>query len=475
MEKILYLDCSTGISGDMMVAALLDLGADWEVLLKVLSSLSVDGFTVGKSRVKKAGLDCMDFAVYLDGEHENHDHDMAYLHGEGEGHIHSGEWNHEGEHSHRVGSHHGGKHSHSLESHHEGESSHCHGRSHEEEHIHGSEMHGHHSHAHRGMAEILAILNQADMTEGARKLAEKIFQVLAKAEAKAHGVPVEQVHFHEVGAVDSIVDIVSVAVCLDNLHIKDVVVTKLCEGTGTVRCQHGILPIPVPAVANILEEYRLPLEILQVQGEFVTPTGAAIVAAIRTKNTLPDSFTIQKIGMGAGKRTYARPSLLRAMLISDKSKEKDVIYKLESDIDDSTGEQLGFAMDKLLEAGARDVHYFPVYMKKNRPGWQLNVICDEEQVELLENIIFKETTTIGIRRQKMERRILPREIRTLQTKYGPAQVKVCTLGEQKKYYPECESVTNICRKADISFDQAYREILSQIERDNKGKSVKNIP
>lgn len=449
MKHRLVLDCSTGISGDMTVAALLDLGADWEVLLKVLSSLSVTGFKVEKSRVKKAGLDCMDFAVYLDAEHENHDHDMAYLHGEG--HAHSSEHHH--------------VHNHNMEDHKDGEHSHCHGHAQEEEHTHDSEMHGHHAHAHRGIKEITDILDQADMTEGARSLAKKIFQVLAKAEAKAHGVSVEQVHFHEVGAVDSIVDIVAVAVCLDNLHIKDVVVTKLCEGTGTVRCQHGILPIPVPAVANILEEYKLPVEIMPVQGEFVTPTGAAIVAAIRTKDTLPDAFTIEKIGMGAGKRTYERPSFLRAMLIADKSKEKDTIYKLESDIDDSTGEQLGYAMEKLLEAGARDVHYFPVYMKKNRPGWQLNVLCDQEKIELLENIIFKETTTIGIRRQKMERRILPREIRTLETKDGTAKVKVCTIGEQKKYYPEYESVKHICETSGLSFEQAYRGILEHIKGD----------
>lgn len=454
MEKTLYLDCSTGISGDMTVAALLDLGADWEVLCKVLSSLSVGGFTVEKSRVKKAGLDCMDFAVHLDAEHENHDHDMAYLHGEGKCHKHS--------HGHYPE----GTHSHSEEPHHEGENSHCHGHSHKEEHIHGMEGHGHH--AHRGMAEIIDILNQTDMTEGARSLAKKIFQVLAKAEAKAHGVPMEQVHFHEVGAVDSIVDIVAAAVCLDNLHIKEVVVTKLCEGTGTVRCQHGILPVPVPAVSNILEEYKLPVEILPIRGEFVTPTGAAIVAAVRTKGALPDLFTIEKIGMGAGKRAYERPSLLRAMLIAEHSKEKDIIYKLESDIDDSTGEQLGFAMEKLLEAGARDVHYFPVYMKKNRPGWQLNVICDEGQIELLESIIFRETTTIGIRRQKMERHILPREIRTVQTKYGSAQVKVCTLGEQKRYYPEYESVAEICGKSNLSFAQASGEILAQMEKNKKG-------
>lgn len=426
MAQTLYLDCSTGISGDMTVAALLDLGADWEVLEKVLASLSVGGFTIGKSRVKKAGLDCMDFSVYLDEEHENHDHDMEYLHGKETCHMHSS-------------------------SHHHEENSDTH-------------SHEHHTHAHRGMPEIQEILNQADMTEGARNLAKKIFHVLAKAEAKAHGVSMEEVHFHEVGAVDSIVDIVAVAVCLDNLRITDVVVTKLCEGTGTVRCQHGILPVPVPAVANILEEYGLPVEILPVQGEFVTPTGAAIVAAIQTKDTLPDTFVIEKIGMGAGKRTYERPSFLRAMLIADNAKEQDVIYKLESNIDDSTGEQLGFAMEKLLEAGAKDVHYFPVYMKKNRPGWQLNVICHKDKIELLENIIFKETTTIGIRRQKIERRILPREICTVQTIYGPAKVKVCTIGEQKKYYPEYETVANICQKTGLSFLKVYGEILAQMER-----------
>lgn len=234
MEETLYLDCSTGISGDMTVAALLDLGADWEVLCKVLSSLSVSGFTVGKSRVKKAGLDCMDFAVYLDEEYENHDHDMAYLHGERKCHMHNYDHHTEGEHSH------------SEESHHVEEKGLCHVHSHQEEQPHGMEGHEHHPHVHRGMAEIIDILNQADMTEGARNLAKKIFQVLAKSEAKAHGVPVEQVHFHEVGAVDSIVDIVAAAVCFDNLRIKEVVVTKLCEGTGTVRCQHGILPVPVP-------------------------------------------------------------------------------------------------------------------------------------------------------------------------------------------------------------------------------------
>ena len=233
---------------------------------------------------------------------------------------------------------------------------------------------------------------------------------------KAHDKPIEEVHFHEVGAVDSIVDIISVAVCLDDLGIEKVIVPFLAEGKGTVRCAHGVLPIPVPAVAQIVSNYGISLQMLPYQGEFVTPTGAAIVAAICTEEQLPKRMKIQKVGMGAGKKTYELASILRAMLIEDSTVDtEDVIYKLESNIDDCSGETLGYTMERLFEAGARDVHYHPVFMKKNRPGWQINVICKESEVEALEEIIFRETTTIGIRRMKLERSILQREIREVET------------------------------------------------------------
>lgn len=375
MANTLYLECNTGISGDMSVAALLDLGADKDVLMKVLNSIPAKGFEIKISRVKKAGIDCCDFAVLLDKEHENHDHDMEYLYGKAENcgcgheHVHSHEENHE--------------HSHSHIQHHE----------------------------HRGMKEIREILSACAMTERAKGIALKIFEVLAQAEAKAHGVSPDEVHFHEVGAIDSIVDIVAAAVCLDNLDITKVIVPKLCEGTGSVRCQHGILPVPVPAVANIIETHSLPVQFTDRQGELITPTGAAIVAAMEPSCSLPERFTIQKIGMGAGKRAYERPSILRAMLIEEKTGDKDTIYKLESNIDDCSGEALGYVMEELLNAGARDVHYIPVYMKKNRPAWMLNVICSKEDIEKLESIIFRETTTIGIRRVEMERTVLKREIK----------------------------------------------------------------
>ncbi len=440
MGNTVYLECYSGISGDMTVAALLDAGADRQALEKALRSLPVHGYEVEVSRVKKAGLDVCDFHVRLDAEFENHDHDMEYLHG----HSHS----HEQE---RV---------HPHENHYHDEEAHNHTHAHEHHHSH---THG--GHTHTGLKEIMDIIGQGQLSDRAKETAVQIFQVLAKAEAKAHGVPIEEVHFHEVGAVDSIVDIVAVAVCLDNLDITEVIVPFLCEGTGTVRCQHGILPIPVPAVAHIVEAHQLPVRLTEVEGELVTPTGAAIVAAIRTGSELPKQFVINKIGIGAGKRNYERPSLLRAMLIQEKNtcqsesleeslKKEDFIYKLETNIDDCTGEALGYTMDKLMNAGARDVHFLPVYMKKNRPAYELTVICDEERMKKLEQIIFQETTTIGIRRVKMERTVLPRKNDVVRLPDGELKVKRCVLPDgQERCYPEYDSVAALAEKSGKSFWQ----------------------
>lgn len=328
MANCLYLECNSGISGDMLVAALLDLGADREALAKALDSLPVQGFTYEISTVKKAGVACCDFNVLLDAEHENHDHDMAYLHGEHEHahehhhHDHCGEHEHTHEHHHHD---HCGEHERTHEHHHH---DHCDEHEHAHEHHHhdhcDEQPHEHHHyHEHRALADIIAIINNAQITANAKEIALKIFDIIGDAEAKAHGVSKSEVHFHEVGAVDSIVDIIAIAVCIDSLDINEVIVPKLCEGNGTIRCQHGILSVPVPAVANIMQAYGLKVEIMPVQGEFVTPTGAAAVAALKTSDELPHGFIIKKIGLGAGKRTYERPSILRAMLIeADSSKKK---------------------------------------------------------------------------------------------------------------------------------------------------------
>lgn len=465
MGKTLYLECYSGISGDMTVAALLDLGGDRTVLDKVLRSLPISGFETKISRVVKSGIDACDFDVVLDKDYENHDHDMEYLHG----HHHEGhENNHFYDHNHA----------------HEDEAEHFH--SHEHNHAHGAgSAQDRHHHEHRGIKEITYIIEHSAMTENAKKIALRIFEILAEAESKAHNVPVDQVHFHEVGAVDSIVDIVSVAVCLDNLDVTEVIVPVLCEGRGTVRCQHGILPIPVPAVANIVSANHLHLKMTEVEGELVTPTGAAIVAAVKTKDKLPETFEIRKIGIGAGKRQYECPGILRAMIISqsaetdeakaqseefknpeignnpkaENQETKDTIIKMETNIDDCSGEVLGFVMERLMKAGARDVHYVPVFMKKNRPAWVLNVICKEEDIETLQNIIFEETTTIGIRYSRMERTILPRETRTLPTPWGEVLAKVCTLNGKEQLYPEYESVAQLSREKEIPFTEIYRYIV----------------
>ena len=311
------------------------------------------------------------------------------------------------------------------------------------------------------MPEIRDIISRSKISDRAKKIASDIFLVLAEAESKAHGVSVEEVHFHEVGAVDSIVDIVAAAVCLDDLNIREVIVPELYEGRGTVRCQHGVIPVPVPAVVHIIGAHNISLHMTGTEAELVTPTGAAIVAATRTSDRLPERYKIQKSGMGAGKRDYGRASILRGMLIEPEAEEADHICKLESNIDDSTGEVLGYVMERLFEAGARDVYYTPVYMKKNRPAYQLNVICDEKAAPELEQIIFRETTTIGIRRVRMQRSVMHREIRQVETSFGMAEVKVCRSGEIVRVYPEYESVTAICRGSDLNYRDVWGKICSE--------------
>lgn len=415
MSKTLYLECYSGISGDMTVAALLDLGADREVLKESLKSLPVGGFRTEITRVKKSGLDACDFSVIL--EQDNHDYDMEYLHGSEKSYT----GHHEYTHSHEY------------------------------------------PHEHRGMKEITEIIQKSEMTVRAKKMAMRVFDILAQAESKAHGVPVEEVHFHEVGAVDSIVDIAAIAICMDNLDISNVIVPVLYEGTGFIRCQHGQIPVPVPAVTHIAETHKLKLKITDIQGELVTPTGAAVVAAFRTSDRLPEDFTMLKTGIGAGKRQYRCPGILRAMLIRETTdlQIKDIIWKLETDMDDCGGEMMGHVMNLLMANGAREVHYTPIYTKKNRPAYTLTVICKESEREKLENLIFSETTTIGIRRVEMERTILQREIQKKDTPVGTAIVKACTLPDGNiRYYPEYENVAELAERNQLSFRETYDRIRS---------------
>ena len=334
---------------------------------------------------------------------------------------------------------------------------HCHEEGHDGEAHHCCRQEKDHHHTHRGLAEILPMIDACDMTETAKELARKIFRIIGEAEAKAHDLPLNEVHFHEVGALDSIVDVVAAAVTFDSLHSKEVIVPKLTEGTGTVRCQHGVMPVPVPATVNIVSAYKIPMELTGAKGEYVTPTGAAIAAAISTSHQLPPSFVIKKAGLGAGKRIYTeRSGMLRAFLIQGEENEgRDKAVKLETDIDDCSGEVLGYVMKKLFKAGAKDVHYAPIFMKKNRPAWELTVICKEDQVEELEQIIFTETTTIGIREYPLGRSVLDREEKDVETVYGKASVKQVSLGKMTRVYPEYDAVKKLAKKNKVPFMDVF--------------------
>ena len=440
-EKNLYIECYSGISGDMIVASLLDLGADEKVLSDSLKSLNIDGFEIKIGRTKKCGIDACDFDVILDNKIHMHEQSQDNS-PEGYSHYHS-----ENHHDHE---------------HHDHEHHHNHIHEHEHQHKHDNNYDHTHENHHRNIDDIYNIIDNSSITVKAKNISKKIFDIVAIAESKAHDLKINEVHFHEVGAIDSIVDIVATAVCIDNLNIGDVYFSELYEGSGHVKCQHGIMPVPVPAVVNIVSDHSLPIRITDVKGELVTPTGAAIAAALKTKDKLPEEFAIKKIGIGAGKNDFNKANILRAFLIEEKNEHKHGVWVLESNIDDSTGEGLAYTMEKLFEKGAKDVFFTPIYMKKNRPAQMLTVICEEESITELESVIFRHTTSIGIRKYKTGRTVLMREIKELETEYGSVRIKICTHEDKKYYYPEYEDVKLVCDKTGLGYTEVYKSIVSSI-------------
>ena len=395
MTKYLYFDGSCGISGDMTVAALLDLGASRQKLDKAIESLHLEGFHYHIERKNSYSIAGLDFDVHL------HHHDNPHK-----------------EHYH--------------EHHHEDD----------------------HHHEHRHLSDVYAIIDKADISEKAGELAKNIFLIVAEAEAKAHCITIEEVHFHEVGAIDSIVDIISAAVLLDDLAIDNVIVKGLSEGTGTIMCQHGQLPVPVPAVLNIAQSHQIPLITTENKGEMVTPTGIAIVAALKPQNKLPTTYRILKSGIGLGKRDFGHANFLRALIIEDVPDEADV-YVLESNIDDSTPELLGLAMEKIFAAGAYDVHFEPCYMKKNRPAYILRVVAPADKLEAVEYAVLKYTTTIGLRKYPVERTCMERKIIKVGLKFGEVEVKISTYKDIVRVQPEFESVKKLSEETGKDFQFIY--------------------
>lgn len=492
----LYLDLSSGVSGDMFAAALIDAGADASLLREVLNSLNLPGFTLELSKVNKASLAMCDFKVRL--EHDNHDSDMAHLFGP---HPHHHETHPPEPHGHHEPPH--GLHP-------------C--PEHErlmpwqqadllplqEPGPHGSHHHGpehehpkpHAPHEHRGLNDILPIIDRSSAQPEAKELAKKIFRIIAEAEAKAHGCPLEEVHFHEVGALDSIVDILSAAVLYTSLHIKTCFATPLAEGHGQINCQHGLLPIPVPAVCNIAEAHGLPMVRTEVFGELVTPTGAAIIAALEPEFAPPPPMRILKTGYGAGKRAYERPSFVRAQLfeplppaphpsplphaehegpeghpLPPDLRGNDEIVKIECNIDDCSGELMSALMEKLFVLGACDVSFTPLFMKKNRPAFELNVMVKPHKLRQAAALIMRESTAIGIRYSVMQRLIMDRHEEMFDSSLGPVEVKRCVLppelGDYSTVYPEYESVKEAAQRHRISVKEADAVIRGELLRERR--------
>ena len=449
--KILYFDCATGISGNMSIGALLEICDGEQYLRDELAKLGVPGYQLNVIKRDSHGID----GTYVEVLEANTGIPVDAIH-DGNKNVGS---------SATLGLHHGHTHSH----HHELDSSpehHSHGHYHDHEHDHSLDNHCHnhqddndnnhnHNHVHRTYADIKQIIEGSGITEAAKELSRSMFQKVAAAEAAVHGKPIDEVHFHEVGAIDSIVDIVSVAILMDYIKPDRVISSVVSDGCGTIKCAHGVLSVPVPATSMIYKNEHIRFKQIEVPTELVTPTGAAIISTFAESYGLMPEMNLNKIGIGVGSRNIGGPNTLRVFLGEDVTADGETqngdIIVINSNIDDSSGEDLGYVLEKLMDAGALDVSYAPIFMKKNRPAYRLEVICRAEIREKLSEIIFDETTTIGVRYYLVQREELAR-IRTLvDTELGQIEAKqVSTTSGHTYTYPEYESMKSIASELGVS-------------------------
>jgi hypothetical protein len=398
--RIAYLDCASGISGDMTLGALVDAGADLAAIQAGIDSLGLPGCRLATQEVKKQGFRAMQITVV-----------------------------HEPEHKHR---------------------------------------HLHH---------ITAMIEAAALSARQQELATLIFQKLAEAEAKVHGTTVEKVHFHEVGAVDSIADIVGSAIGLDLLGIERVVCSPVPTGGGFVEIAHGRCAIPAPATAELLR--GVPLAPLDVDGELTTPTGAAIVAALADEFGPLPAMTVERIGYGAGQKDFPQPNILRVLVGEAVAKPQaaggtrvESIVVLETNLDNASGETMGHAADRLWEAGALDVSLTAIHMKKGRPGVQVSVQARPGDVDRLEAILFAETPTLGVRRTLVERTVLPRQAGVVQTPWGAIVGKVAVLPDgSQRFTPEYEACRNVAGRHGVSLSEVYAAAQQAWRPDQDGRAI----
>ena len=427
--KTLYFDCSSGISGNMTLAALTEIIGDENYLIEELKKLHIDGYTIDISKKVKNGITGTHVDVIL-----THQHEHSHTHEE---HIHHHDHIHE-DHIH----------------HHEHEE---HNHEHDEEHLHENDHehgHEHHHHEHRNLHDVCEIIDNSDIDEESKDLAKRIFMRVAKAESKVHNKPLYEVHFHEVGAIDSIVDIVGTAILINKIRPDKIISSVVNDGHGFIECAHGTMAVPVPATSEIFANSNVEFRQIDIDTELVTPTGAAIIAELSSEFTTLPAMKIKKIGWGAGTKDLKIPNVLK-VYYGEMQEQNQKIVVMETNIDDCSGEILGYTEDLLFQNGALDVFYTPIFMKKNRPAYRLTVVCKEPDIQKLQNIIFKETTTIGIRYRYEYRTELEREPITINTKYGTLQAKKVVNNGETYIYPEYESVKELAEKNHIPLKEIY--------------------
>lgn len=425
--KTLYLECNMGAAGDMLTAALLELHPDPQGFVERMNRLGLPGVVFAAQPAVKCGITGTQVSVTVGGEEEE-SHDVplhSHVHETAQDEAHPG-------HAH----------------------DHVHEHIHDHEHSHGHE-HGHGHHHHAGMGDIRHILSHLDIPQPVRQDAEAVYQLIAQAESHAHGRPVEEIHFHEVGTLDAVTDVVAVCWLLHDLAPEQIVASPVHVGCGQVRCAHGILPVPAPATAYILQ--GVPTYGGSVQGELCTPTGAALLKHFVQRFGPSPVMRVEKTGYGMGKKDFEAANCVRAML-GQTQEESTTIAQLACNLDDMTPEALGFAQERLWEAGALDVTTAPIGMKKNRPGVQLTCLCRLEDREKLVSVLFAHTTTLGVRESLCTRYTLARSQRTVETEHGPVRVKEARGWGVTREKPEYEDVANIAREHGLTLDQV-KELL----------------
>ena len=447
--RVLYLDCGMGAAGDMLTAALLELLPDSDGFVEKLNHLGIPEVEFQREKAVKCGISGTHISVKVQGVEEDEDmhehvHRHPHNHEHGHDYIDAGSHTHDQDHSYAHAS--ANEHDHT----HDQEHSHNHDCS--DSHSHDATVTHHH---HSSMHDIEHIVSNLQLLQKVREDVLAVYELIAEAESHAHGVPVTDIHFHEVGTMDAIADVTAVCLLMDQLSPDEVVVSPVHVGSGQVKCAHGILPVPAPATAYILQD--VPIYGGEIRGELCTPTGAALLKHFATRFGSMPVMQTKAIGYGMGKKDFPRANCVRAMLGETEDKT-DQVLELSCNVDDMTAEAVSFAMERLFEGGAYEVYTVPIGMKKSRPGTLIRVMCGEEDKERLLQLIFQHTTTIGVRETVTRRYILDRHLETVHTPYGEVRRKSSSGYGVSRYKYEYEDLARIAREKGLSLEEVRRMV-----------------